>query len=159
VTCHKILGLGSCDESTHVPFAAGGIAIMVNTSVGQNTQDLVFSSTTPFATPPNLLLPPSVISAVPTTNIVNSLANTLAGINLIVYQPVGSNPLGSIVAGVGTLISSVTSLLVPVITNLLSPLLDPLLNNLLSSLGINLMDVDVGANMTCGQTGVAYLVN
>lgn len=158
VTCHKILGIGSCDESTHVQYGAGGIAIMVNTSVAQNTQDLVFSSGTPFATPPNLKLPPSVISAAPTSNIVNSLASTLAGINLIVYKPQGSNPLGAIITGVASLISGVTIILQPLITNLVSPLLDPLLNNLLNGLGINLMDVDVGANMTCGQTGKAYLV-
>ncbi|MGB8924568.1 MAG: pilus assembly protein TadG-related protein [Pseudomonas sp.] len=158
VTCHKILGIGSCDESTHVQYGAGGIAIMVNTSVAQNTQDLLYSSSTPFATPANLKLTPSVISAAPSSNIVNSLANTLAGINLIVYKPQGSNPLGAIVTGVASLISDVTAILQPLITNLLSPLLDPLLNNLLKALGINLMDVDVGANMTCGQTGKAYLV-
>ena len=158
VTCHKILGIGSCDESTHVQYGAGGIAIMVNSSVVQNTQDLLYSSSTPFATPANLKLPPSVITAAPSSNIVNSLANTLAGINLIVYKPLGSNPLGSIVTGVASLISDVTTILQPLITNLLSPLLDPLLNNLLKSLGVNLMDVDVGANMTCGQTGKAYLV-
>ncbi len=158
VTCHKILGIGSCDESTHVQYGAGGIAIMVNTSVAQNAQDLLYSSSTPFATPANLKLPPSVISAAPSSNIVNSLANTLAGINLIVYKPQGSNPLGAIVTGVASLISDVTAILQPLITNLVSPLLDPVLNNLLKSLGINLMDVDVGANMTCGQTGKAYLV-
>ncbi|RBB97104.1 hypothetical protein C3E97_029310 [Pseudomonas sp. MWU12-2115] len=158
VTCHKILGLGTCDESTHVQYGAGGIAIMVNTSVAQNSQDLLYSSSTPFATPANLKLPPSVISAAPSSNIVSSLANTLAGINLIVYKPQGSNPLGAIVTGVASLISDVTAILQPLITNLLSPLLDPLLNNLLKALGINLMDVDVGANMTCGQTGKAYLV-
>ncbi|MBA5981876.1 hypothetical protein HT737_19115 [Pseudomonas sp. MD195_PC81_125] len=158
VTCHKILGIGSCDESTHVQYGAGGIAIMVNTSVAQNAQDLLYSSSTPFATPANLKLPPSVISAAPSSNIVNSLANTLAGINLIVYKPQGSNPLGAIVTGVASLISDVTAILQPLITNLVSPLLDPLLNNLLKNLGINLMDVDVGANMTCGQTGKAYLV-
>jgi len=158
VTCHKILGIGSCDESTHVQYGAGGIAIMVNTSVAQNAQDLLYSSSTPFATPANLKLPPSVISAAPSSNIVNSLANTLAGIDLIVYKPQGSNPLGAIVTGVASLISDVTAILQPLITNLVSPLLDPLLNNLLKSLGINLMDVDVGANMTCGQTGKAYLV-
>lgn len=158
VTCHRILGIGSCDESTHVQYGAGGIAIMVNTSVAQNAQELLYSSSTPFATPANLKLPPSVISAAPSSNIVNSLANTLAGINLIVYKPQGSNPLGAIVTGVASLISDVTAILQPLITNLVSPLLDPLLNNLLKSLGINLMDVDVGANMTCGQTGKAYLV-
>lgn len=158
VTCHKILGLGTCDASTHVPFGAGGIGIMLDTSVAQNSQDLVFSSSTPFATPANLKLPPSIQAAVPTTNIVNSLSNTLAGVNLIVYRPLGSNPLGAIVTGVASLISDVTNRLLPAVTAVLSPLLDPILNNLLKSLGINLMNVDVGANMTCGQTGKAYLV-
>ena len=156
-TCHKILGIGTCGPA-RTAYAGGGIAIMAQTSVAQNSQDLVFSSATPFATPANLKLPPSILPAAPTNNIVASLANTLAGINLIVYKPVGSNPLGAIVAGVGGLISGVSDILQPLITNLLSPLLDPLLNNLLKSLGINLMDVDVGANMTCGQTGKAYLV-
>lgn len=158
VTCHKVLLLGTCDPATHVPYGAGGIGIMLDTSVAQNTQDLVFSSGTPFATPANLKLPPSVLPAVPTNNIVGSLSSTLAGINLIVYKPLGSNPLGAIVTGVASLISDVTNRLLPVVTGALSPLLDPLLNNLLKGLGINLMDVDVGANMTCGQTGKAYLV-
>ncbi|WP_095121972.1 pilus assembly protein TadG-related protein [Pseudomonas sp. Irchel s3f10] len=158
VTCHKILLLGTCDPATHVPFGAGGIGIMLDTSVAQNTQNLVFSSTTPFATPANLKLPPSILPAAPTSNIVGSLSSTLAGINLNVYKPQGSNPLGAIVTGVASLISDVTNRLLPVVTGALSPLLDPLLNNLLKGLGINLMDVDVGANMTCGQTGKAYLV-
>ncbi|MBV4460507.1 hypothetical protein KVG96_21350 [Pseudomonas sp. COR58] len=158
VTCHKILGIGSCDPTTHVKYGAGGIAIMADTSVAQNTQDLLFSSSTPFATPPNLKLPPSVLSATPTSNIVASLSNTLAGINLIVYKPVGSNPLGTALTGVASLIVDVSNILQPLITGLVSPLLDPLLNNLLASLGINLMSVDVGANMTCGQSGKAYLV-
>ena len=158
VTCHKILGIGSCNPATHVQYRAGGIGIKLDTSVAQNSQDLLFSSTTPFATPANLKLSPSIQAVAPTNDIVASLANSLAGINLIVYRPVGSNPLGAIVTGVASLISDVTNRLLPVVTELISPLLDPLLNNLLKSLGINLMDVDVGANMTCGQTGRAYLV-
>ncbi|TMU82881.1 hypothetical protein FGA82_01660 [Pseudomonas fluorescens] len=158
-TCYGLFG---CDASSHVQYGAGGIGIMLDTSVAKNTQDLVFSSVNasvpPFNTPANLKLLPSVQSAVPTNNIVGSLAGTLAGINLIVYKPQGSNPLGAVVTGVASLISDVTSKLLPVVTNLISPLLDPLLNNLLKGLGINLMDVDVGANMTCGQTGKAYLV-
>ncbi|TKJ68727.1 hypothetical protein PspCFBP13508_24155 [Pseudomonas sp. CFBP13508] len=158
ITCHKILGIGSCDASSHVQYGAGGIAIKLDTSVAQTTQNLLFSSTAPFATPANLKLPPSLLPAAPTSNIVGSLANTLSGINLIVYKPVGSNPLGAIVSGVASLISDVTNRLLPVVTGLISPLLDPLLNNLLKGLGINLMNTEVGANMTCGQTGKAYLV-
>jgi len=158
ITCHKILGIGSCDAASRVQYGAGGIAIKLDTSVAQTTQNLLFSSTTPFATPANLKRPPSLLPAAPTSNIVGSLANTLSGINLIVYKPVGSNPLGAIVTGVASLISDVSNRLLPVVTGLISPLLDPLLNNLLKGLGINLMNTEVGANMTCGQTGKAYLV-
>ena len=56
------------------------------------------------------------------------------------------------------MISDVSNRLLPVVSGLISPLLDPLLNNLLKGLGINLMNTEVGANMTCGQTGKAYLV-
>ncbi|NWD50623.1 pilus assembly protein TadG-related protein [Pseudomonas gingeri] len=155
-TCHGLLG--TCGPARSA-FAGGGIAIMAQTSVGQNSQDLVFSSNAaPYAMPPNVTLPPSILPVAPTSNVVGSLASTLAGINLTVYQPINGNPLGSIVAGVGGLISGVTDILIPVITGLLSPLLDPLVNNLLSALGINLNAVDVGANLTCGQTGKAYLV-
>ncbi|QIH05992.1 MULTISPECIES: pilus assembly protein TadG-related protein [unclassified Pseudomonas] len=157
-TCYQFLVLpGRCDPVVH--YAGGGIAIMVDSSVGQSSQDLVYTSTTvPYPIPPNLKQPPSYQTAAPTSNIVNSLAGTLAGINLVVYKPVNNTPLGSIVTGLASAISGVSNLLMPVITGLLSPLLDPLLNNLLSALGINLMDVEVGANMTCGDTGKAYLV-
>ncbi|WP_248765829.1 pilus assembly protein TadG-related protein [Pseudomonas protegens] len=157
-TCYQFLILpGHCDPVVH--YAGGGIAVMVNTSVAQNPQDLVFSSSaSPFPIPPNVNQTPTYQTAAPTTNIVNSLAGTLAGINLIVYKPVNNNPLGAIVTGLASAINGVSNLLTPLITGLLSPLLDPLLNNLLSGLGINLMDVEVGANLTCGQTGKAYLV-
>jgi uncharacterized membrane protein len=157
-TCHKILGVGSCGPA-RTAYAAGGIAIMAENSVAQTDQDLVFSSNTPpFPVPPNVNLEPSVQSATPSTNIVGSLSSTLAGIDLIVYQPLNGDPWGAVVGGVSGLISGVSNILTPLITSLLNSLIDPLLNNLLASLGINLMDVEVGANLTCGQTGNAYLV-
>ncbi|QTT91126.1 TadG family pilus assembly protein [Pseudomonas chlororaphis] len=157
-TCHKILGIGSCGPA-RTAYAAGGLAIMTSTSVAPSTQDLVFSSNTvPFPIPANVKLEPSFQTVQPTTNVVASLASTLAGISLITYKPLGGNPLGSVVMGVAGLISDVSTILTPLITGLLSPLLDPLLNKLLTSLGIDLMNVEVGANLTCGQTGRAYLV-
>ncbi|WP_324726601.1 TadG family pilus assembly protein [Pseudomonas chlororaphis] len=157
-TCHKILGIGSCGPA-RTAYAAGGLAIMTSTSVVPSTQDLVFSSNTaPFPIPANVKLEPSFQTVQPTTNVVASLASTLAGISLITYKPLGGNPLGSVVMGVAGLISDVSTILTPLITGLLSPLLDPLLNKLLTSLGIDLMNVEVGANLTCGQTGRAYLV-
>ncbi|AIS15180.1 membrane protein [Pseudomonas chlororaphis subsp. aurantiaca] len=157
-TCHKILGIGSCGPA-RTAYAAGGLAIMTSTSVAPSTQDLVFSSNTaPFPIPANVKLEPSFQTVQPTSNVVASLASTLAGISLITYKPLGGNPLGSVVMGVAGLISDVSIILTPLITGLLSPLLDPLLNKLLTSLGIDLMNVEVGANLTCGQTGRAYLV-
>ncbi|BCQ59117.1 membrane protein [Pseudomonas sp. Boi14] len=98
-TCYQFLVLpGRCDPVVH--YAGGGIAVMVNTSVAQNTQDLVFSSSaSPFPIPPNVNQTPTYQTAAPTTNIVNSLAGTLAGINLIVYKPVNNNPLGPLSRG------------------------------------------------------------
>jgi uncharacterized membrane protein len=157
-TCYQFLVLpGRCDPVVH--YAAGGIAVMVDSSVAQTSQDLLFSSAAaPYPIPPDVKLASSYQTVVPTSNIVGSLASTLSGINLIVYKPVNANPLGAIVTGLAGAISGVTNLLLPKVTGLLSPVLDPLLNNLLSMLGINLMDVEVGANLTCGQAGRAYLV-
>ena len=163
-TCHKILGIGSCGPA-RTAFAAGGIGIKVDSSLGLSQtgpnvgRDLIYSSGAPdFAVPPNVNQPPTYQNAAPTNNLVNSLSGTIAGISLEVYQPVSANLLGSVVAVAGGVINGVTSLIMPLISNLLSPLLDPLLNNLLTALGVSLMDVQVGANLTCGQTGRAYLV-
>lgn len=157
-TCHKILGIGSCDP--RVAFAGGGIAINVQSPIaGSNSeQNLVFSSTTPFATPPNVGLAPAYQTAVPATNLVSGLSAALTGVSISAYQPVGNNPVGSLIANTVALLSGVNALVTPVLNNALSPLLNPLLNNLLSSLGISLANVTVGANLSCGQTGEAYLV-
>lgn len=157
-TCHKILGIGSCDP--RVAFAGGGIAINVQSPIaGSNSeQNLVFSSTTPFATPPDVGLAPAYQTAVPATNLVSGLSAALTGVSISAYQPVGNNPVGSLIANTVALLSGVNALVTPVLNNALSPLLNPLLNNLLSSLGISLANVTVGANLSCGQTGEAYLV-
>ncbi|AZF45902.1 pilus assembly protein TadG-related protein [Pseudomonas sp. R2-7-07] len=157
-TCHKILGIGSCDP--RVAFAGGGIAINVQSTVaGSNSeQNLVFSSTTPFATPPDMGLAPSYQSAVPAANLVSGLSAALNGVGITAYRPVGSNPLGSVVASTVSLLSGVSTLVTPVLNNALSPLLNPILNNLLNSLSISLASVTVGANLSCGQAGEAYLV-
>ncbi|WPN98933.1 pilus assembly protein TadG-related protein [Pseudomonas sp. MUP55] len=157
-TCHKILGIGSCDP--RVAFAGGGIAINVQSPVvGSNSeQNLVFSSTTPFATPPNVGLAPAYQAAVPASNLVSGLSTALTGVSITAYQPVGNNPVGSLIANTVALLSGVNALVTPVLNNALSPLLNPILNNLLNSLGVSLANVTVGANLSCGQTGEAYLV-
>ena len=155
-TCHEILGIGSC--GTRVPFAGGGVAIKVQSPIAASNQTLVFSSTSPFATPPNVGLTPTYQAATPATNVVSSLSTTLNGVGITAYQPVGSNPLGALAASVVSLLGGVSAIVTPVVDNLLGPLLNPILNNLLNMLGISLANVNVGANLTCGQTGEAYLV-
>lgn len=157
-TCHKILGIGSCDP--RVPFGAGGLAIQVQSKIaGSNSiQDLAYSSTTPFATPPNVGLPPTYQAAVPATNLVSGVSTALNGVSITAFQPSGGNPLGILAPTVASLIGGVSAIVTPVVDNLLGPLLNPILNNLLNMLGISLANVTVGANLTCGQTGEAYLV-
>lgn len=155
-TCHEILGIGTC--GTRVPFAGGGVAIKVLSPIAASNQTLVFSSTAPFATPPNVGLTPTYQAAAPATNVVSSLSTTLNGVGITAYQPVGSNPLGALAASVVSLLGGVSAIVTPVVDSLLGPLLNPILNNLLNMLGISLANVNVGANLTCGQTGEAYLV-
>ncbi|MNG15007.1 hypothetical protein D3C84_988040 [compost metagenome] len=66
-------------------------------------------------------------------------------------------PSGSLVSGLGAILSNVTTLLISAINSVLSPLLDSLINTLLLSLGIDLNKVDVGANLSC-HSGRATLV-
>ncbi|MGR3886926.1 pilus assembly protein TadG-related protein [Pseudomonas sp. 1152_12] len=155
-TCHQILGIGTC--GTRVPFTGGGVAIKVQSPIAASNQTLVFSSPTPFATPPNVGLTPTYQAATPATNVVSSLSTTLNGVSITAYQPSGGNPLGALAPTVVALLGSVSAIVTPVVDNLLAPLLNPILNNLLNMLGISLANVNVGANLTCGQTGGAYLV-
>ncbi|MHA6573093.1 pilus assembly protein TadG-related protein [Pseudomonas yamanorum] len=155
-TCHKILGIGTCDP--RVSFAGGGIGIKVQSPIGATNQSLVFSSTTPFPAPPNVNLPTIYQAVTPSTNVVSSLSTTLNGVGITAYQPVGNSPLGTVMSGAAAAISGVGAIVTPVVDNLLGPLLDPILNRLLNTLGISLVNVNVGANLTCGQKGGAYLV-
>lgn len=66
-------------------------------------------------------------------------------------------PSGSLVSALGASLGTVKGLLVTAINTVLSPLLDTLVNTLLAALGINLNQVDVGANLSC-QSGRATLV-
>ena len=160
VTCYKTLILfGHCDP--RVPFAAGGIGLMANSSVLQSpAQTLIFSKNTlPVdTTPPNLKLPPALQSTPASKDIVNSLSSTISGITIQAYAPAKDNVFSTVLTTVTSLITTVSNLVNPIIQNLLSPLLDPLVNNLLSTLGISLVDVQVGANLNCGQGGRAQLV-
>ena len=55
------------------------------------------------------------------------------------------------------LLDGVKSILEPLIKNLLSPIIDPLVEMLLKMLGIDTVNAEVGANLSC-SSGRAQLV-
>ena len=161
-TCYKILGLlGGC--TNRVPFAGGGLGLMVNSPIlGSGAADniLVFSKKTVVndTTPPNLKLPPAIQKTSSSTTIIDSLSETISGIKIQAYAPTKNNILSTLLSTTTNAINAVSIILNPLIKNLLSPLLTPLINNLLSTLGISLVDVQIGANLTCGEGGRPQLV-
>ena len=159
ITCLKpLLGLGPtvCDQSSRKPFYGGGIGVLIDPSVG--TQPVTGAAYT-FPQPPEIKQPP-LYHPLSTTNLVASIGTALkTGLKFQVYQPTGFNLLGSLLVTGGTLLNDLTTTLGGVIGNVLSPIVDPLVNGLLMTLGINLNQVEVGANLSCKPHGQAALVN
>ncbi|MFC6336816.1 hypothetical protein GIR22_19835 [Pseudomonas sp. CCM 7891] len=155
MTCRRLLIFNDC--SPRVPSVGGGIALSVDTKVAENAN----TSVTHTYVSPGLkdigqqpLYYPYV-----TTNLVTNLSDTVAGINIQMYGPTpgNSNLLGDVIGGLGSILSNVSSLLIATIKTVLGPLLDTVLNTLLLGLGIDVNQVEVGANLSC-HTGRAYLV-
>ena len=150
-TCQRLLILPPTCYN-HQPGVGGSVDIMVNTAVVQNANmPHVYSA--PAATNLPEINQPPFYYAYTTTNIVNSLSTTVSDLGVNMY-----GPSGSIVGGLGSILSEVTTALVNAINTVLSPLLDTLINTLLASLGIDLNKVEVGANLSC-HSGRATLVN
>ena len=150
-TCQRLLILPPTCHN-HQPGVGGSVDIMVNTAVAQNANmPHVYSA--PAATNLPEINQPPFYYAYTTTNIVNSLSTTVSDLGVNMY-----GPSGSIVGGLGSILSEVTIALVNAINTVLSPLLDTLINTLLASLGIDLNKVEVGANLSC-HSGRATLVN
>jgi uncharacterized membrane protein len=150
-TCQRLLILPPTCYN-HQPGVGGSVDIMVNTAVAQNANmPHVYSA--PAATNLPEINQPPFYYAYTTTNIVNSLSTTVSDLGVNMY-----GPSGSIVGGLGSILSEVTTALVNAINTVLSPLLDTLINTLLASLGIDLNKVEVGANLSC-HSGRATLVN
>jgi uncharacterized membrane protein len=138
-------------------FAGGGIGLMTNTPV------LGSSDTLQFAAPADGNLPDISAAQLPTpyqpvvaSNLVGSLSQTLASIDIHMYKPSVDSALGDLLVGIGSTIDVVVGLLRQVISSVLSPLLDPLVNTLITALGIDLAKTEVGARLTC--QGGAQLV-
>lgn len=145
------------DTADRQAFAGGGIGLMTNTPV------LGSSDTLDFAAPADGNLPDISASQLPTpyqpvvaSNLVGSLSQTLANVDIHMYKPSVDSALGDLLVGVGGTIDVVVGLLRQVISSVLSPLLDPLVNALITALGIDLAKTEVGARLTC--QGGAQLV-
>ena len=147
----KVCGLLACQA--RVPFAGGGLGLRVDSkllSSGAAERPLVFLS--PSSTPPNIGQVPFYLKMqTANENVVGSLRDTLSGVHLEAYKPTVKSGLGEVLMLVGNVLSEVKGILDPLIKNLLSPLLDPLVNVLLKTLGIDLVNAEVGANLTCSN--------
>lgn len=150
-TCQRFLLILPFNCTPRTPGVGGGLDISANTTVGANANMLHVYAAPAAANLPEINQPPFYYSFA-TTNVVSSLNDTLNNIQLNMY-----GPSGSLISVLGTILSSVKTLLVNAINSVLSPLLDTLINTLLMSLGIDLNKVDVGANLSC-HSGRATLV-
>ena len=154
ITCKiPLLGLGpeTCDLSTRKPFYGGGLGVKVDSPVASTQSTHIYNQ------PPEIKQPPLFYS-LGTQGIVNSLKDTLAGVQVQAYKPVAPNVLGDLLTTVKGALDAVNNTLGVVIDGLLSKVLDPILDNLLAALGITLNKVDVGANLSCKPPGRAGLV-
>ncbi len=132
------------------PGVGGGLNLRALSTIGAQTNTLVFN-------PVNDINAPTIYKSPPgTADILFSLGNTLNGLQVTYVPPSGSTPNpanGTVTNALATIISSVVGL----VQNVLSPILDPIVNTLLSALGISLGNAEVGANLSC-HMGRAYLV-
>ncbi|WP_447651936.1 pilus assembly protein TadG-related protein [Pseudomonas abietaniphila] len=135
------------------PFAAGGLGLTVDTSLVGNALPVGYV----YPQPPELSKP-SATKSFSNSNLVNSIANTLAGVSINQYGPKNtSDGLGALLATTAGAFSAVSSLVGTIVKTTLSPLLDPLINGLLANLGVDVANVTVGANLSC-HPGQAQLV-
>ena len=112
---------------TRTPNVGGGLLLKANSTIGAQTNNILFA---PVA---EMNAPPTYKSAPGTANIVGSLAATLNGLQVTYVPPSGSVSNGAL-AGVAGLLATITTAVVGLIQNVLSPILDPIVNTLLSAL-------------------------
>ncbi len=130
-----------------VDYGGGGVGLLVDLPVAANRGTLNFFKPAEISAPPSPILPlpgrPDIV-----TNLGKSLSNPV-----VLHTPVNGGLLKGVFRIVNGLVKTVTNLLGTV----LGPLLDPLLNLVLKNLGVNIANVNVGANLSC-HPGQAQLV-
>jgi uncharacterized membrane protein len=143
-------GLFGC---TRTAFAGGGLGLTFNAPVIGTSAPIPWT----YTQPPEIKLP-SMYKDFAAQDIVASVSGTLSGITVNQYAPSGNgNLLGNVMSTVASVFNTLIGAVSKIITTVLSPALDPLLNGLLKSLGVELVKVTVGANLSC-HPGQAKLV-
>lgn len=128
----------------------GGLNLKALSTVAAQTNTMVFLPVAEMNTTPTYKSPPG------TVDIINSLGQTLNGLQATYVPPSGTTP-GAANGTVTTALASIISSVVTLVQDVLAPILDPIVNTLLSALGIRLGNAEVGANLSC-HMGRAYLV-
>lgn len=133
-------------------FSGGGIGIKAEVPIAGT------SGTETYTEPPADGLPEMgeepAWHSVSSTDVVDSLSDSLTGLDLEFYPASGTGSgLGNVLTLVGSVANTLVSTLEGIIDAALAPLLDPLVDLLLQTLGLNLNQVDVGANLSCEGGG------
>lgn len=157
MVCSGLLSL-NCGPRT--PFDGGGIGFKLDTTATNKKTMPTNQTVTLFPNPKNIKVPlvTADYQSVDDRNVLTNLLDKLNGITINAYVPVTQNLLGSIMTAAAGLLTDVTKVLLPLVTTLLSNVLNQAVQTVLDLLGISLGNAQIGANLSCGQTGTAYLV-
>lgn len=152
-------GLLSLNCGPRTPFAGGGIGFKLDTTTS-NTAVPTSQKVNVFLNPKNIKVPlvAADYQSVDDRNVLTNLLGKLNGITINAYVPQTPTLLGSIMTAAAGLLGTVTTAVLPLVTTLLSNVLNQAVQTVLDLLGISLGNAQVGANLSCGQTGKAYLV-
>jgi len=124
-------------------FGGGGVGLMVNLPIAANR------ATLNFAKPAQINATPSpVLSLNGPPNLVTQLGNSLSN-PVVMHTASSGGLLGLVLNTVTGLVNGLVSTITGLLGTLLGPLLDPLLNLVLKNLGVNIANVNVGANLSC----------
>ena len=148
------IGFKPCFTCARVAYAGGGADIKIDVPALQSTANYTFVN------PPVMGLagsePPYKLVA---TDPIASMSKSVSGVKLTLHEPT-FNPglLALVFKTLLSIVDGVLDLLTSTLNTILSPLLDNLLNKVMQTLGIDVAKSQVSANLSCGQTGKAFLV-
>ncbi|MFK3972417.1 TadG family pilus assembly protein [Pseudomonas sp. NPDC087358] len=134
-----------------VNFGGGGVGLLVNLPIAANRSTLNFLKPAQIGSTPSPVL---ALNGDP--NIVTKLGNSLSN-PIVLHTATNGGLLGLVLNSVTGLVNGLVSGVTSLLGTLLGPLLDPLLNLVLKNLGVNIANVNVGANLSC-HPGQAHLV-